>query len=194
MTSCATRQVTVADRGPVYTGSSQPGLIPAGTTVEVRTNEPIEATSADAGKTFSAVIARDIVDADGKVLVPRGSPAELAVLRVNEGGTLTSDQVELGLRSITVNGRTLTVNTETTTSGDSGLGANRRTATMVGGGALLGTLIGAIAGGGKGAAIGAATGAAAGAAAQVLTKGKEVKVPAESVLTFRLEQPIRLQS
>ena len=60
---------------------------------------------------------------------------------------------------------------------------------MVGGGAALGTLIGAVAGGGKGAAIGAAVGAAGGAATQVLTRGKEVQIPAETVLTFRLDQP-----
>jgi hypothetical protein len=64
---------------------------------------------------------------------------------------------------------------------------------MVGGGAALGTLIGAVAGGGSGAAIGAAVGAAGGAAVQVLTKGDEVRVPAESVLTFRLENPLQLE-
>ena len=65
---------------------------------------------------------------------------------------------------------------------------------MVGGGALLGTLVGAIAGGGKGAAIGAASGAAAGAGAQVLTRGKAVKVPAESKLRFKLEEPLHLEA
>ena len=64
---------------------------------------------------------------------------------------------------------------------------------MTGGGALLGTLIGAVAGGGKGAAIGAAVGGAAGATTQVMTRGHEVKVPAESVLTFKLETPLTLQ-
>jgi outer membrane lipoprotein SlyB len=65
---------------------------------------------------------------------------------------------------------------------------------MIGGGAAVGAIIGAIAGGGKGAAIGGAIGAAAGGAAQVLTKGKRVRVPAESTLTFRLDQPVTLQS
>ena len=58
---------------------------------------------------------------------------------------------------------------------------------------MLGTLVGAIAGGGKGAAIGAVAGAAAGGTAQVLTRGKEVKVPAETVLHFKLDQPLTLQ-
>jgi hypothetical protein len=69
------------------------------------------------------------------------------------------------------------------------LGANERTARNVGGGAALGAVIGAIAGGGSGAAVGAAIGAAGGAAAQVLTRGESVHVPAETLLTFRLERP-----
>jgi len=63
---------------------------------------------------------------------------------------------------------------------------------MVGGGAALGTLLGALAGGGKGAAIGAIAGAAAGGGVQVLTKGREIRVPAETVLHFRLDQPLHL--
>jgi hypothetical protein len=102
--------------------------------------------------------------------------------------------MELTLRSVTVKGRNYPITTAGVEQrGDEGLGKNRRTAEMVGGGALLGTLIGAVAGGGKGAAVGAAVGAAGGATAQVLTRGKEVRVPAETVLTFRLDQPLRLK-
>jgi len=85
----------------------------------------------------------------------------------------------------------LQTNTQTA-SGDRGIGKNKRTAEMVGGGAVLGTVIGAVAGGAKGAVLGAVLGGAAGGGAQVLTRGKEVKVPAESVLTFRLDQPVQL--
>ena len=81
---------------------------------------------------------------------------------------------------------------DVTQSSKAGIGKNRRTAEMVGGGAVLGTLLGAIAGGGKGAAIGAAAGAAVGGTAQVLTKGKQVKVPAETILRFQLDRPIHL--
>jgi YmgG-like glycine-zipper protein len=72
-----------------------------------------------------------------------------------------------------------------------GLGKNERTGKYVGGGAVLGAIIGAITGGGKGAAIGAGAGAAAGAGVQVLTRGKSVDVPSESLLTFRLSEPLR---
>ena len=54
----------------------------------------------------------------------------------------------------------------------------------------LGAIIGGIAAGGKGAAIGAAAGGGAGAGVQILTKGQQVKVPSETLLEFRLQQPV----
>src|SRR5205807_1257885 len=97
------------------------------------------------------------------------------------------------LESITANGRRYMVAANTyETSRRSGLGSNRRTGEYVGGGALFGTIIGAIAGGGKGAAIGALAGGAAGAGAQVATKGRAINIPAETVLSFRLEQPMQV--
>ena len=56
-------------------------------------------------------------------------------------------------------------------------------------GGAVGAIIGAIAGGGKGAAIGATVGAGAGAGAQVFTKGQQIKVPSETRIDFRLDQP-----
>jgi hypothetical protein len=75
--------------------------------------------------------------------------------------------------------------------GHAGVGANKRTAEFGGGGAAIGAIIGAIAGGGKGAAIGAGAGGGAGVLGQVLTKGT-IKVPAETVLTFKLDQALRV--
>jgi hypothetical protein len=74
------------------------------------------------------------------------------------------------------------------------VGANKRTAEYTGGGGAIGAIIGAIAGGGKGAALGAASGAGAGAITQIVTKGGSIKVPAESVLTFKLDRPLRVMA
>ena len=138
-------------------------------------------------------IARAIEDQTGRVIVPKNSPAQLTVAKYNNP-TLGQEEVSLALHSINIGGQTYQIATNAVTEkGGDGIGANKKTAEYVGGGALLGTLIGAVAGGGKGAAIGAAVGGAGGGATQVLTKGKEVKVPAESVLTFQLDQPLRLQ-
>jgi len=177
-----------SNRGRAWT------TLPAGTQISVRTDETIDADTATAGRTYPASIQADIMDSAGNLMVPRGSRANLVVQQMNEGGTFTSGNLMLDLDSIEVGGRRYTVSTEDLKQGNnSGIGTNRRTGEMVGGGAVLGTLLGAIAGGGKGAAIGAIAGAAAGGGVQVLTKGKQIRVPAETVLNFRLDQPLSLR-
>jgi outer membrane lipoprotein SlyB len=74
------------------------------------------------------------------------------------------------------------------------VGVNKRTAVFTGGGAAIGAIIGAIAGGGKGAAIGAASGAGAGAVTQIVTKGNSIKVPAETILTFKLDRTLQVDA
>lgn len=101
----------------------------------------------------------------------------------------------LDMQSMTVSGRRYLVSTtDLTNDAGAGIGKNKRTAETVGGGAALGTIIGAIAGGAKGAAIGVLVGAAGGAGVQVLNKGKDVRVPAETLLTFTLNRPASLQA
>ena len=169
-----------------------PNEIPANTKLEVRTNELITSSSSD-GKTYSAEIATDVVGSDGKILLPKGSPVELVLMETRTSHGVKGSSVQLGLRSVTVNGSTYQVVSEEINK-NSGLGANRGTAEKVGGGAALGTVIGAAAGGGKGAVLGGLAGAAAGALAQVLTQGKELRIPAETVLSFQLDEPVKLQA
>jgi len=164
-------------------------VLPVGTEVAVRTNERIDSRDVVEGQTFSAQIEEDIRDTDGSVAIPRGSDARLVTRRVENNGDITLD-----VDSITVAGRRYRVSTanEELQNRRDGIGGNERTGKYVGGGAVLGAIIGAIAGGGKGAAIGAASGAGAGAATQIITRGREVHVPAESVIRFRLDTPLRL--
>jgi hypothetical protein len=170
-------------------------VVPSGTEVEVRTNEAIDSTTAIEGRTFTGTVQKDVTGAGGQVLIPKGSATELTVSKVSKGGTTGSPEVALALHAIDIGGHHYLVNSADVQQGnDQGIGKNKRTGEYIGGGAVLGTLLGAIAGGGKGAAIGAAAGAAAGGTAQVLTRGKEVKIPAESNLRFRLDQPLRLSS
>jgi hypothetical protein len=167
--------------------------VPAGTAISVRTNEAVDSRNASEGQTFSAVVVDDVKGSSGEILIPKNSDAQLVIRKVATGGTTGSPELTLDLNSVTVNGRNYIVSTaDVSKKSNSGIGKNKRTAEMVGGGAVLGTLLGAIAGGGKGAVIGAVAGAAAGGTAQVLTKGKEVKVPAETVLKFQLDQPVTL--
>jgi hypothetical protein len=162
--------------------------IPAGADISVRTNEAIDSRDPSESRSYTAQLDRDVVDAAGNVAIPRGADAALVVRNMGD------NNVALDLQSVTFNGQRFVVNTQALgQSGNrQGLGQNKRTGEFVGGGAVLGTLLGAIAGGGKGAAIGALAGGAAGAGAQVLTKGDHVRVPAETVLNFRLESPVDL--
>ena len=167
--------------------------VPSGTQIAVRTDEAIDSQNASEGQTFPATVLQDVAGGAGELLIPKDSRAQLVIRESTAGSTTGSPQLVLDLNSISVNGRSYRVSTEDVTqTSKAGIGKNRRTAEMVGGGAVLGTLLGAIAGGGKGAAIGAAAGAAAGGTAQVLTKGKQVKVPAETILRFQLDRPIHL--
>lgn len=169
-------------------------VVPAGTKVGVRTEDTIDSAKAAEGQTYAAEVADDVLDADGNVVIPHGSNAQIVIRSASKGGKIrgASDLV-LDLQSISVEGQEYLVSTEDLQQkGRSGIGANKRTGEMTGGGAALGAIIGAIAGGGKGAAIGAGAGAGGGALTQVLTKGGSIKVPSETVLTFQLDKPVKI--
>jgi hypothetical protein len=168
--------------------------LPAGTQVSVRSEETIDSATAVEGQTYAAEIADNVLDANGDVVIPHGSNAQIVIRSASKGGRFrgTSDLV-LDLKSITVEGKEYLISTaDLRESGKQGLGANKRTAEYTGGAAALGAIIGAIAGGGKGAAIGAGAGAGGGALTQVLTKGAAIRVPAETVLTFKLDKPVQI--
>lgn len=164
-------------------------VVGSGAEIKVRTDQAIQANSSSVGKSFPVTVTDDIKDQNGNVAIPKGSPAQV---KVTKGPS--ANEVTLALNSVTVNGHRYLLTSSRTTrkGGKEGIGINKRTGEYVGGGALAGTLIGAIAGGGKGAAIGAAVGAAAGAGTQVLTRGPQVKIPPETVMTFQLNQDLQV--
>jgi hypothetical protein len=164
-------------------------VVPPGTEVAVRTDERIDSHDVVEGQAFQADIAEDVRDSDGYVAIPRGSEARLITRRLEGNGDITLD-----IQSVWVGGKRYRVSTEDAELQNhrDGVGANKRTGEFVGGGAAFGAIIGAIAGGGRGAAIGAVVGAGAGAGTQIVTQGREVHVPAESVIRFRLDRPLHL--
>lgn len=181
---------------PASAIQSKTYTLPAGALIPVRSEETIDAAIASGGQTYAAEVTRDIKDADGAVVIPRGSNAQIIIRSAAKGGRIkgASDLV-LDLGSVSVDGRLYTLDTQDMIrKGRDGVGANRRTATFTGGGAAVGAIIGAIAGGGRGAAIGAASGAGAGAGTQIVTKGAAIRIPAETILTFRLGAPLHVDA
>lgn len=168
---------------------AQTRTIPASTEIKVRTDTAIPAQPA-AGTVYTASVSDDVPDGQGGVAIPRGSRARLVAQPSADG----KDTV-LDLRSVSVNGvrYNLEAGSQGTSSSGSGLGANKRTAKYVGGGAAVGAVLGALLGGGKGAAIGALVGGAGGAGAQVLT-GKKKGIPAETQLTYKTATALQMQS
>ena len=163
-------------------------MIPAGTEILVRTIDTIDVRRPDPRQHFLASIDRDVLDSNGMLAVSRGSSAHLIARDVDNG------EISIDLRSVSVNGKRYILNSSNITGVQTrdGIGANKRTGAFLGGGALLGTVLGAMAGGGRGAAIGALAGGAAGAGTQVLTRGPKLQIPSETVLSFRLDQPVYL--
>jgi hypothetical protein len=178
---------------PVAAIQSKTRILPAGTSLPVRNEETIDSTKAVEGQVYAAEIARDIKDTQGDIVIPRGSNAHLVIKSASKGGRFkgTSDLV-LDLVSVSIEGQKYKLDvSDISMKGHSGVGGNKRTGEFMGGGAAVGAIIGAIAGGGKGAAIGAGSGAGAGALTQILTKGS-IKVPAETVLTFKLDSALKV--
>jgi hypothetical protein len=170
--------------------------LPVGTEISVRAEETIDSSKGSEGQTYAAEVTRDVLDADGAVVIPNGSNAKIVIKSAAKGGRFTgqSDLV-LDLRAVSVEGQEYLIGTsDLQKRGREGVGANQRTAIFTGGGAAIGAIIGAIAGGGKGAAIGAASGGGAGALTQVLTKGGAIRVPAETILTFKLDRPLHVDA
>jgi hypothetical protein len=168
-------------------------VIPSGTEVHIRTEETIDSDSAAPGQRFSAEVTEPVMDMAGNVVIPAHSPAKLLILAESRGA-VGSPNLYLDLDTVSINGRMHRVYTSELKESDSkGFGKNSRTAEFLGGGAAVGGLLGAIFGGGRGAAIGAASGAGGGFVTQLFTRGKYVKVPAETTLHFRLERPLVLQ-
>ncbi len=136
---------------------------------------------------FHASLETDVT-VNGMLVARKGTDVYGRLAEAKEAGHIAgSSELQLALTRIVIDGRDYPVVSSDYTLQGKGRGKN--TAEKVGGGAALGAIIGAIAGGGKGAAIGAGVGAGAGGAVQVLTRGQQVKVPSETLLEFRLQQP-----
>src|SRR5215472_4838741 len=162
--------------------------VPANSTLTVRMIDGVDSSVNNAGEIFHASLESPVV-VDNQVVVPRGADVYVRLVNAKSAGKIKGkSELDLELVKMEFQGRSypLVSSTYSLTGGSRG----KNTAAKVGGGAALGAIIGGIAGGGKGAGIGAGVGAAGGAIYQGATKGKQVKIPAETKLDFQLEQPV----
>ena len=176
-------------KAPAKAEAPKPLVVPAGTVLTVRLGQAVGSKISSPGQTFTATVASPIT-VEGSTVVPAGATASGTVVDAKPLGRFKGGAVlQLRLTSITVNGVDQSVSTSAVTRTATGKG--KRTAIMAGGGAGLGALIGGLAGGGKGAAIGALAGGGAGTGGAAFTGNKDIVLPAESALSFKLEQPLQ---
>jgi hypothetical protein len=169
----------------------KPVVVPVGTVLTVRLGEALGSKISQTGQTFAATVAEP-VEVDGKTVIPAGANASGTVVSAKPLGRFKgAASLQIRLTSVAVNGSDRPIETSLVSRAAKGKG--KRTATMIGGGAGVGALIGGLAGGGKGAAIGAIAGAGAGTAGTAFTGNKDVVLPAESAVSFKLEQPLEVK-
>lgn len=169
-----------------------PIVVPAGTSITIRTSQALGSKTSQSGAVFTGVVV-SAVSAGGKVAIPASSPVQGTVVSAKAKGKVKGEgELTLALTQVSVRGRSYPVQTSVWSQNVKGKG--KRTAVTTAGGAGGGALIGGLAGGGKGAAIGAGVGAAAGFIGGSLTGNKQIEVPAESALTFTLSEPVTLKA
>lgn len=165
--------------------------IPAGERVSVRTIDDINSARNTAGQVFRASLDAPLIS-NGRVMVPAGTPASVVLESSTSAGRIKGrSELELRLSRLEYRGRSYPISTSTVQ--EAGKARGKQTAVRTGIGAAAGAVIGAIAGGGKGAAIGSAAGGGAGLGYNLFTHGQQVKIPPESILTFRLEAPLTIE-
>lgn len=165
--------------------------LPAGTGIDIRINQSISVKHSHAGDRFTGSLAES--------LAKRGQPVLLRGTRVN--GVVTEahrrghfkGRSYLGLRltSIAYQGKTYPIATASVVRTKKGKG--KRSAAIIGSSAGLGMLVGGLATGGVGLAVGGLAGGGLGTLLGGLTGNRDLEIPAESLVHFRLQDDLVVQ-
>ncbi len=176
---------------PPQSGMAQPIVIPAGTTIRVQLAQTLSTKNSQTGDPFSGTVVSP-VRVNGQTIIRSGARASGTVIEAKSQGRFKGQAVlAVRLDSVRADGRTYPVRTSRVERVEAGKG--KRSLLLTGGGAGLGALIGGLAGGGKGALIGGLLGGGGGAAGSAFTGNHDLVLPAESILTFRLDQDVTIR-
>jgi len=169
---------------------TKPVSVPEGTQLDVVLNQSISTAANRSGDPFQATLAAPVV-VDDKTVIPKDALVTGHIVDARPSGHLKGvPRLELTLDSVQVSGETYGI--ATGDFGRTGKNHNKRNGILIGGGAGLGAIIGGVAGGGVGALIGSSVGAGAGTAGAAFTGKKDIRVPAETRVSFRLARPVTI--
>ncbi len=168
-----------------------PLTVPAGERLQVRMIDGVDSRTNSAGQTFRASLDAPLVSGN-RVVVAAGAPVTVALINSSSAGRIKgTSSLEVRAVDLSAGGRSYPLSTNV--YDETGKSKGKQSAVRTGIGAAAGALIGGLAGGGKGAAIGAGAGGGAGLGYQLFTHGSQVKIPSESVLSFRLSAPLTVR-
>ena len=165
-------------------------VVPQDTAIQVSLNNALASDENRPGDHFEATVTQPVM-IENKTIIPEGAEVKGLVVDAKRSGRIMGRaRLRLALESVDVSGKTYEIRTNSKTK----VGGNHKNRNIgfIGGGAAGGALIGAAAAGGKGALIGAPIGAGAGTAAAFFTGKKDIRLPSETVLTFKLAEPVTI--
>ena len=162
--------------------------LPAGTVIPIRMTDTLDSGKTQPNTVFHGSLAGDLI-LDGMVVASSGAPVTGRVI-IAKDATHFSGSSELSIELTRIDTVDHPVDVVTDAYDKQGAGRGKNTAIKTGGGAAVGAILGGILGGGKGAAIGAASGGGLGAGVNGVTKGQQVQIPTETLVSFHLQSPI----
>lgn len=172
---------------PVSSRSIQEVVLPQSTAIHVTLNETLRSDRSQPGEHFEATLSQPVI-LDGRTIIPVGSQATGVVVDARRSGRLTGHaHLLIALESVQVAGQSYEIRTGT----DAKIGKRhgKHNFAFIGGGAGTGILVGALAAGGGGALVGGPIGAGVGTAAALMTVKRDIRLPAETPVTFELATP-----
>ncbi len=165
-------------------------IVPAGSTIRVRVNQAMDSRKTAPGTVFDGIVLNNVV-ANGAIAIPRGAMVQGVVADARRGGQLTGQGgFSLQLTQVTLGDRTYPLVSDLWS--EQGVSKTGNTVNNTVGMGAMGALIGAVAGGGVGAAVGAGVGSIAGLGVSSASRRGEAVMPAEAIVSFRLNQPAEL--
>jgi hypothetical protein len=166
--------------------------IAAGTNLTIRINQHISVKSSRAGDRFDGEVVEPVRGQNNSVVIPKGAPVSGVVVESHRRGHFKGSSIlELRLTYLTLNGTRYRLDTRNLTQTKKGKG--KRSAAIIGGGAGAGMLIGGVATGGVGLLVGGLVGGGGGTLLSGLTGNRDIEIPAESIVRFKLADDLVVQ-
>ncbi len=166
--------------------------VAAGTNLTIRINQHISVKTSHVGDRFDGEVVDPVVGDNDRVVIPKGAPVSGVVVASHRRGHFKGSSIlELRLTYLTLNGTRYALDTQDLTQTKKGKG--KRSAAFIGGGSGLGMLVGGVASGGVGLLVGGLVGAGGGTALGGLTGNRDIEIPAESIVRFKLADNLVVQ-